>query len=247
MSESAEDCPGLELIVLGTGAGTSYVYFSELPVVLAVESKAAAAEGRGPPCLYAHPDVMGELLEHRLRELLSTGKPLDSFASFHEVPSGTVTPVGDTGLALRPFRSRHSETCYGAVLYHQGSPVLGWTADSGYDEGLYEALSEAPVLLLDARAAGTEEHAGFDELERIANLPYLRGKRIVVTGYGRQDEAPQPDGRLCMWVARPGMRLPLSPGPEAETSQPAGAPAAAEHDQGAATREPALAHSCQIL
>ncbi len=33
-------------------------------------------------------------------------------------------------------------------------------ADSGPDPELYEALSEAPLLLLDARAQGTAEHAG---------------------------------------------------------------------------------------
>lgn len=45
----------------------------ELPVVLAVESRIAAAEGRPPPQLYGHPDVMAEVRQYRLRELQSTG------------------------------------------------------------------------------------------------------------------------------------------------------------------------------
>jgi hypothetical protein len=45
----------------------------ELPVVVAVEGKSAAAEGRPLPAVLSHPDVMSELLQHRLRELRSTG------------------------------------------------------------------------------------------------------------------------------------------------------------------------------
>ncbi len=40
-------------------------------------------------------------------------------------------------------------------------------ADSGYDEELYVALAEAPLVLVDARAKGSAEHAGFGELARI--------------------------------------------------------------------------------
>ncbi|PNH11099.1 hypothetical protein TSOC_002073, partial [Tetrabaena socialis] len=180
----------LEVLVLGTGAGATYIYSresssafvvlrggeplllcdvgygvtaacrqlagrlpphlyvshnhgdhsGELPVSLAVESKAAAAEGRGPPELYAHPDVMTEIRQHRLRELRSTGRPQEDFATFREVPCDCTTPIGDTGLAVRPFLTSHSETCYGLVLYDGGQAVLGWTADSGYDQALYDRL-----------------------------------------------------------------------------------------------------------
>ena len=37
-------------------------------------------------------------------------------------------------------------------------------ADSGYDLELYRRLAEAPVLLLDARAKASSEHAGFEEI-----------------------------------------------------------------------------------
>ncbi|EFJ43790.1 hypothetical protein VOLCADRAFT_95922 [Volvox carteri f. nagariensis] len=288
----------LEIIVLGTGAGTTYVYSKqpsssfvvvkkgepillcdvgygvtaaclklvgrvppnlyvshnhgdhtgELPVVLAVESTRAATAGcQQPPHLYAHADVLAEVRQHRLRELKSTGKPLEDFAVFHDVPAGEgTTAIADSGLAIRPFRSRHSETCYGLVLYDGDMPVLGWTADSGFDEALYEQLSVAPVLLVDARANGSEEHAGFGQLERLgewvwvavpgrellrrtedkpcppllqykstvhyASLPFMAGKVVYVTGYGRQDEEPKPEQvPPGMAVARPGMRIYLPP------------------------------------
>ncbi|KAG2450473.1 hypothetical protein HYH02_004974 [Chlamydomonas schloesseri] len=244
----------------------------ELPLVLAVEGTAAAAAGRPLPALLAHPDVMSELRGYRLRELHSTGKPLESFASFHEVPTGIATPVptcgsssssssssssngcstsgrgssnvavetggggGGCGLSVRPFRTRHSETCYGLVIYDRGQPVLGWTADSGYDEQLYLALAEAPLLLVDARAKGSSEHAGFAELARIASLPALQGRQLYVTGYGRQDEAPRPSDGVPAGVrlARPGMRIPLAVQPAAA---PVGAEATAATQGGAAGGE----------
>lgn len=36
--------------------------------------------------------------------------------------------------------------------------------DSGYDAALYAALAAAPVVLLDGRARGTSEHAGFAQI-----------------------------------------------------------------------------------
>ncbi|KAG2440982.1 hypothetical protein HXX76_003835 [Chlamydomonas incerta] len=208
----------------------------ELPLVLAVEGTAAAAAGRPLPALLAHPDVMAELVGYRLRELHSTGRPLESFASFHEVASGSATPLpacgsssstaGGCGLTVRPFRARHSETCYGLVIYDGGQPVLGWTADSGYDEDLYMALAEAPLVLVDARAKGSAEHAGFADLARIASLPALQGRQLYVTGYGRQDEAPRPADGVPAGVrlARPGLRIALQPAaPVAGTAGAAGA------------------------
>ncbi|KAG2493274.1 hypothetical protein HYH03_008411 [Edaphochlamys debaryana] len=181
----------------------------ELPVVLSVESTAAAAAGRGPPTVYSHPDVMEELKQHRLRELRSTGKPLESFGAFLVTPGGAKTAVGATGLHVRPHRSKHSETCFGFVLYRGSKAVLGWTADSGYCEELYSALAEAPLVLLDARAQGSAEHAGFDDLARIAALPAMKDRSIYVTGYGLQNQAPQGLDVKGVTVARPGMRLTL--------------------------------------
>ena len=52
--------------------------------------------------------------------------------------------------------------------------MLGWTADSGYDAELYEQLDLAPMLVVDARAKGSPEHAGFSELEALSGLHALR-------------------------------------------------------------------------
>ena len=37
-------------------------------------------------------------------------------------------------------------------------------ADSGYDELLYKQLGVCPLVLVDARAKGTPEHAGWEEV-----------------------------------------------------------------------------------
>jgi hypothetical protein len=86
-------------------------------------------------------------------------------------------------IGLTPLRARHAELAFGLLvdvavsgggggsgagdLTAAAAPpklVLGWTADSGVDRKLYAALASAPTVLVDARAAGTAEHAGFDEV-----------------------------------------------------------------------------------
>ncbi|KAF6262498.1 beta-lactamase-like protein [Scenedesmus sp. NREL 46B-D3] len=130
----------------------------ELPVLLAVESQ----RGAGLSVL-AEPSVLNTLLTHRLHELRSTGRQLSDFGSFAACPAGQLHELGG-GLALLPLKSRHAERCFGLLLYWQGQPLLGWSADSGYDAALYSALSVAPVLLLDGRPKATSEHAGYAQL-----------------------------------------------------------------------------------
>jgi hypothetical protein len=108
--------------------------------------------------------------------LLPAGRPLEAFASFHDVPDSPATcatPIGRTGLAVRAVRSRHSETCFGLLVYDHGRAVLGWTADSGYEPGLYEQLALAPMLVVDARAKGSAEHAG--EVARRMHTAHAHG------------------------------------------------------------------------
>lgn len=44
---------------------------------------------------------------------------------------------------------------------------MGLQADSAYDPELYNALAEAPLMLVDARRQATGEHATFEEVEEL--------------------------------------------------------------------------------
>ncbi|WIA29380.1 hypothetical protein OEZ86_011884 [Tetradesmus obliquus] len=156
----------------------------ELPVLLAVESQ----RGRRLSVL-AEPSVLNTLRSHRLHELQSTGRQLHEFGCFTACAAGQLHELGG-GLALLPLKSRHAERCFGLLLFWQGQPLLGWSADSGYDAALYTALSVAPVLLLDGRPKGTSEHAGFAQLAAAASSGLFGSSKVHVYGYGTAGDAP---------------------------------------------------------
>jgi len=209
----------------------------ELPVILAVESArrtATATTGststRGtapappPPALttvLAERAVMRRLREHRLHELLSTGRPLDTFAHFVELQEGVRTELGGGAaaaagarLAVTPLRAQHAEVAFGLLIERDGAPVLGWTADSGCCERLLARLAAAPAVLVDARAQGSAEHAGFDEVAAACSgSGALRGRSVYVYGYGCVGQAPsiRTHPALCAVakVLRPGDKVVL--------------------------------------
>jgi hypothetical protein len=165
----------------------------ELPVVVIVE----AAAGR-PVTIVAAPAVLERLRTHRLAELESTGRRPEQLARWLPAPEGANVDIGE-GLSLQTVRGRHSEISYGFLLLYRGELILGWSADSGFDAALYEALARAPHVVVDARASGTAEHAGFDEVAR-----FVRGRPgldLWVTHYGSASEAPA--GLPSLKVGRP--------------------------------------------
>jgi ribonuclease BN (tRNA processing enzyme) len=168
----------------------------DLPVV-ALKS---ASEGR-PLTIWSEPEVARRLKEHRLHEFREAGGLPESLARWIATPERIATAV-DADLSLVPCRCQHSETCFGFVLRFRGEAVLGYSADSGFYEPLYESLLEAPILVLDGRAQGSAEHAGFDEIESFVRT--APAKKILVTHYGRPDEAPANLDHL-----RPGEPLEL--------------------------------------
>jgi len=155
----------------------------ELPVMLIVE----LAAGRKMTVVSA-PEVTTRLREHRLHELYSTGKTADDIARWIVAPPGVLTRVDDD-FEVVTFRGRHSEISFGMVLYADGAPILGFSSDSGNDDARYDQLAVAPVLLLDARAVSSDEHASFEEVARL-RLRIGDGKRLLVTGYGTAAEGP---------------------------------------------------------
>jgi len=170
---------------------------AELPVVLAVETQRDRRLR-----VIAGPAVMPLLEQHRLAELASTGQPLARFAEC--VPAEDRVAISDQ-FEIELLRTRHADPCYGFVLHDATGPLFAYGADSGYDAALYERLFAAPEVLIDARAEGSAEHAGFDEVAAFANG--YPDRRLWVTGYGSADDAPS-----VLSPLRPGDRIRLDRG-----------------------------------
>jgi ribonuclease BN (tRNA processing enzyme) len=155
---------------------------ADLPVV----ALRSATEGR-PLTIWSAPEVEERLKVHRLHEFREAGALPDQIAIWISAPESVETAI-DQDFSLVPHRGQHSETCFGFVLRFRGEAILGYSADSGFYRRLYDHLLEAPTLVLDCRAKGSQEHASFEEVEGFARS--LPEKRIFVTHYGRADEAP---------------------------------------------------------
>jgi L-ascorbate metabolism protein UlaG (beta-lactamase superfamily) len=153
----------------------------ELPVLLIVE-QATMRKLR----VISGPEVNERLVSHRIAELYSTGLKADQIADWVAAPEGEKVKVDDD-LSLVSYQGKHSEVSYGFVLFFKGSPVLGFSGDSGFDRAFYQKLAIAPTLVLDARKGATAEHAGFDELYAFEKT--IKG-RVFVGHYGKASEAP---------------------------------------------------------
>lgn len=60
------------------------------------------------------------------------GNPVEFFADMRGLRAGVWAQLGSTrpgqqGLALMPLKTRHAETCYGALVAWRGRIILGWT------------------------------------------------------------------------------------------------------------------------
>lgn len=152
----------------------------ELPVVLRVEQ----ARGRLLRVI-AQTEVMKRLQQHRLAEHAEQLLPeqLADWVSADEGERIILKP----DLALRFFAAKHSECCFGFVLYAIDAngpdrPLLGYSGDSGLNPSLYQQISQAAVSIYDAREKGNAWHAGFDEIiPWLSNSSYILGHNIDQT------------------------------------------------------------------
>lgn len=181
----------------------------ELPVVLAVERTRPGGSKR---TVVAERRVAQVLRERRLYETTAVGAYDADWVLLDE---GTVTPIG-RGLSIMPVGPcRHTELCFGFVLYAEDAgcsqgggrrALFGFTADSGFCGSLLEPLAQAPLLLADARQAATGEHASFEQLRRWQAAAGYAG-RLVIYHYGSLADAPDFCGPCScgfLDVAHPG-------------------------------------------
>lgn len=153
----------------------------ELPVILAVESK------KGEPItVISHDIVMKKLMYHRLDELKSTGHPVSYFMKAAILYDNHKINIGKD-LYLEPIKAKHSEDCYGVLIYKEEDLILGWSADSGYEESYYNLLWKAPFVILDARLNGNNDHADFEEVKTYINRQ-KEPKKTLILGYGKKSE-----------------------------------------------------------
>jgi phosphoribosyl 1,2-cyclic phosphodiesterase len=136
--------------------------------------------------IFSAPEVAERLRRHRLHEFQEAGYSPEDLAQWVETPEGLETGIA-ADLSLVPYRGLHSETSFGFVLLYQGSPILGYSADSAYYPDLYRRLAQAPVLILDGRKNSTRDHASLEEILRFE--PTVTS-RIYVIHYGTAEEAP---------------------------------------------------------
>ncbi|KAH3760716.1 Serine/threonine-protein kinase Nek6 [Pelomyxa schiedti] len=182
---------------------------AELPFVLATSAPVA---DRRKIVIAAQP-VGVELRLHRMAEfsnLFETGLPLEGYWAKHwldlpaATPVSTSPPFGIVGsksdvelspsvrVQIETLLCRHSSTpTYGFILYYAGKAILGYGADSGFCEPLYDALSVASTVVLDARRNGSEEHASLADIKNYLAKLNARGYagNVFVTGYGVSDVA----------------------------------------------------------
>lgn len=159
----------------------------ELPVVLRVET------GRQRMLqIYSAEPVARRLQQHRMAEHAELFNPTQLAHWISPRPAQSVPLSDDLSLVFHP--ARHSECCYGFVIYRRESngriPLLGYSGDSGYCTDLYDKISSCRLAIYDAREKGNQWHAGVDEVE-----PWL-GENGYIIGHGREDLAVSESSRL---------------------------------------------------
>lgn len=147
----------------------------ELPVVLRVEE----ALGR-KLSIYSAKPVSERLRQHRMAEHsdLYCSSQLANWVS--PFPEENI-PLSDN-LSIAFYSSQHSECCYGFVIYleenNKYSPLIGYTADSGFNPELYKRISQCKHAIYDARERGNQWHASLDEVK-----PFLNRNASII-GHG---------------------------------------------------------------
>ncbi|XP_072022828.1 uncharacterized protein [Amphiura filiformis] len=153
------------------------------------------------------PEVVPKLRDHRMDELYSAlpKEQLSKFVEWTSCPAGDKIYLNEERtMYLITHRSQHAETCYGFNLYIEDKNILGFSADSGFNQAVYDKTFAASTVVVDARTGSTKEHASFDEVIEFGAKLQSKPHHVYITGYGRQDEWPEDKDMATV--------LPLTPG-----------------------------------
>lgn len=156
----------------------------ELPVVLRVEE----AQGRKLKIYSAH-QVSERLRTMRLAEHAELYTSSDLAEWYSPAPDTAIAL--DDELSITFYKSQHSECCFGFVISQGKKPLIGYTADSGFNPELYNRIAQCKVSIYDARENGNKWHASIEEA-----APYLETGGFII-GHGLNTEAiPKDKGFL---------------------------------------------------
>ena len=148
----------------------------DLPVVLRVE----LAQGNKMNII-AEKRVAKRLKQHRIAEHLQQ-MTADELANWIEPDLKQRVEI-EYGLSIEFYPGVHSELSYGFALFDEHNRMrLGYTADSQFNQSLYETLSKADVFILDARPKPNPWHACFNEIE-----DWLK-PNVFILGHGLSDK-----------------------------------------------------------
>lgn len=136
------------------------------------------------PRLLGHSTVLNIIKKHRFHEISEDQKIIDEIAEWVEADVSGNIDLGNSWL-LNVFRSKHSYICYGFTLTINGNLILGYTADSAYDEEVYDYVTRAPVAIVSGRDFGNNDHASLSEIDEYGNKKPT--KDIWVLHYDKTD------------------------------------------------------------
>src|SRR5262249_14337893 len=92
------------------------------------------------PVILGHHSVLKLVKERRLHDSEDLNKSLDDRAVWLTPDAQGIVNL-DNGFSFQLFRSIHSYICYGFVLSYNGRVVLGYPADTAYNEEIFRRVT----------------------------------------------------------------------------------------------------------
>ncbi|XP_033107533.1 tyrosine-protein kinase CSK-like [Anneissia japonica] len=156
--------------------------------------------------LYCGPEVQTKLMEHRFDEIYSAcpKEEFSKYVTWYICEPGQMIAVDEQEeFHLTSHKSQHSEVCYGFTLYRNGTRLFGFTADSGFNQEMYDNVFKAPMVIVDARTEKSYEHASFGEVVQYMKTHEQKSSSVYVIGYGTNEEGPDLE-KTCLNQMRQG-------------------------------------------
>lgn len=147
----------------------------DLPVVLRVEQAR-----NNKMNVIAEKQVAKRLKQHRIAEHLQL-MTAEDLANWIEPELKQRVDI-EYGLSIEFYPGVHSELSYGFALFDKNNQMrLSYTADSQFNQALYQNLAKAEVFIVDARLKKNAWHACFDEIK-----DWIK-PNVYILGHGLSD------------------------------------------------------------